>query len=115
MRRDAGLPQRFGDGRVQRGRRQQRCAEAQARGNLAQVALRQAVGELARQAQAVGMDAAGGQEHDGMAGLQLLAQAQTALGADDARTGRGQVDAAVTWEPALSQYKLMRKKYLLYP
>ena len=31
------------------------------------------------------------------------------------RDGRSEEEIKKSWEPALSQYKLMRKKYLLYP
>mmetsp|Transcript_30657 Transcript_30657/g.72031 ORF Transcript_30657/g.72031 Transcript_30657/m.72031 type:complete len:211 (-) Transcript_30657:932-1564(-) len=95
MRRDAGLPQRLGHGRVQRGRREQGLAIAQARLDLGQVAVGQPLGQLAGQAQAVGMDAAGGQQHDGVAGAEPVADRQPLLGVDQAGAGGCQVDAAV--------------------
>ncbi|RYZ20481.1 MAG: DUF1343 domain-containing protein, partial [Chitinophagaceae bacterium] len=31
------------------------------------------------------------------------------------RAGKSEAEIRASWEPGLSQYKAMRKKYLLYP
>ena len=86
--------QRLGHRRIQHRRCQQRIAVAQPGLHRRQVTLRQPLDQLARQTQAVGMDAARGQQHDGIARAELLAQRQPFLRVDQPGARGRQVDAA---------------------
>ena len=80
VRTHAGREQRLDDGRIEHRRIEQRFAEGAAVGEPCSIALGQPLGELARQADAVRVDAARGEQHDRVAGLQALAEHQPICG-----------------------------------